>query len=308
MSISQSNTAAGHDKLVRSQIWSKEIQRELEEELMAQSIVRMLPEFTDGDKITIPKLYSMSVRNYEEGQPISIDDPTVDEFELIIDKYYQNAYGVYDKYRQDTYYNNVVDSEYPRQQIRAVMERMENDIFLLHKKQTTNDPNTINGQAHRYVGTGTSNAITLDDVWKAKLALDKANVSSVGRKAFVDPQVAYQLGQIDNVIRQDVYGANSHIKDGFGSTKLIGTFAGFEFYQSNMLDEATALDHATGGSLIANMFCGEDAFVGAMRQAPEVEYSRDWERLRDVYNITSRWGLDLFRPESLVTVLTGAVS
>lgn len=303
MAIATSNTNV--DKIIRDDVWSKRIQDELQEALMAQDFMEFITDFPDGDTLHIPKLASLTTRDYVENSPITVDDPTVDEFTLVIDKYVQSGIAITDKMRQDTFYMEVLNTKFPDQMMRAIKERLESDIFLLHKQQTTNDPNTINGQAHRYVGTGTSNAITLADVAQAKLSLDKANVSKNGRRAYVDPTVAYQLVQIDNVIRQDVYGQNANLKEGFGTTQFIGRYLGFDFYESNMLDEATALDHAAGGSLKANFFVGEEAFVGAMRLAPEIENSRDWERKRDVYHATSRYGLDLYRAESFVCVLTG---
>lgn len=290
--------------LIRDDVWSKRIQEELQEALMAQTIMEFITDFPDGDELHLPKLGSLTTRDYTEGDAITVDDPTVNEFLLTIDKYVQTGIAITDKMRQDTFYMEVLNTKFPEQMMRAIQERLENDIFLLHKGQTNNDANTINGQAHRYVGTGASNVITLADIAQAKLSLDKANVSKSGRKAFVDPTVAYQLVNIDNVIRQDVYGANSALKEGFGTTQSLGTYLGFDFYESNMLDEATALDHDTGGSLKANLFVGEEAFIGAMRLNPEIEKSRDWERKRDVYHATSRYGLGLYRAESLVTVLT----
>jgi len=290
--------------LIRDDVWSKRIQEELQEALIAQTIMEFITDFPDGDELHLPKLGSLTTRDYTEGDAITVDDPTVNEFLLTIDKYVQTGIAITDKMRQDTFYMEVLNTKFPEQMMRAIQERLENDIFLLHKSQTSNDANTINGQAHRYVGTGTSNVITLADIAQAKLSLDKANVSKSGRKAFVDPTVAYQLVNIDNVIRQDVYGANSALKEGFGTTQSLGTYLGFDFYESNMLDEATALNHVTGGSLKANLFIGEEAFIGAMRLNPEIEKSRDWERKRDVYHATSRYGLGLYRAESLVTVLT----
>lgn len=306
MAVTTDSTAG--ERLIRDEIWSKRIQEELQEELYGSTLIDWITgEFSDGDMITIPTLGSLTARDYTENADITIDDPTVGEFQLTIDKYYQSGVAITDKMKEDTYYMNVLTQKFPEQCVRALMERMEADIFLLHKKQTE-DANTINGRAHRYVGSGTSNAITLADVALAKLALDKANVSKNGRMAIVDPQVSYQLINIDNVIRQDVYGANSALKTGFGGTKFIGTYLGFDFYESNMLDTATALAHGTPGSLIANMFCGPECFVGAVREMPEIESSRDWSKKRDVHHATMRFGLDLYRPESLVTVLTGAVS
>jgi len=292
--------------IIRAEVWSKMIQDELQEELMAQTLVDWITDFGDGDQLNIPTLGSLSARDYAENQPITVDDPATGEFNLSIDKYIQSGIAIVDKLKQDTYYMNILTQKFPEQVMRAIMERLESDIFLLHKEQTSNDANTINGQAHRYVATGTSGVITLDDVAKAKLALDKAFVPKNGRVAIVDPTVSYQLVNIDNVIRQDVYGPNTNLKEGFGGTNFIGRYLGFDFYESNMLDQATALDHATGGEYIGNMFFGPEAFVGAMRLAPEIEQSRDWERKRDVYHVTSRYGLGLYRPESLVTVLTAA--
>lgn len=290
--------------VVRAEVWSKMIQDELQEELMAQEIVNWLTDFPDGDQLNIPTLGSLSTRDYTENTPITVDDPAVGEFNLTIDKYVQSGIGIVDKLKHDIFYMEMLTSKFPEQVLRAIKERLEYDIFQLHKKQTTNDANNINGQAHRYVATGTSNVMTLKDIAQAKLSLDKAFVPKNGRMAIVDPTVAYQLVQIDNVIRQDVYGPNTVLKEGFGGTKFIGRYLGFDFYESNMLDDATALDHATGGSLIANMFLGDEAFVGAMRLAPEIEQSRDWEKKRDIFHVTSRYGLGLIRPEGLVTVLT----
>jgi len=293
-----------NNTVVRSEVWAKMIQEELQEELMGQELMSWITEFPDGDQLNIPTLASMSTRDYEENTVITVDDPTVGEFNLTIDKYVQSGIAVVDKLKQDIYYMELLTSKFPEQVQRAIKERLEYDIFQLHKKQTSNDANTINGQPHRFVATGTSNAITLKDIAQAKLSLDKAFAPKNGRIAIVDPTVSYQLVQIDNVIRQDVYGPQSNLKEGFGGTKFIGRYLGFDFYESNMLDEATALDHVAGGALIGNIFMTPDTFIGAMRLAPEVEMSRDWEKKRDIYHVTSRYGLGLYRPETLVTLLT----
>lgn len=298
-------TTANNTVLERDEIWSKMIQEELQEELMGMGIVNWLDaEFPDGDKLTIPTLNSLAVQDYVENAAIAVQDPTSGEFNLTIDKYYQAGVAITDKKKQDTYYMKVLDQKFPEQCVRAVAERLENDIFLLHKKQTTNDANTINGQPHRFDATGSGQIITLKDIAQAKLSLDKANVSKAGRMAVVDPTVSYQLVQIDNVIRQDVYGPQSNLKEGFGSTKFIGRYLGFDFYESNLLDEATALDHSSASDEIANMFLGPEAFVGAMRLKPEIEYFRENVRKRDVFHVTTRYGLGLYRPEALVVVLT----
>jgi|LGVF01.2.fsa_nt_gb hypothetical protein len=301
MSIS---TTTSQSNLIRTDVWSKEVQEELQEELFGTMIIDMISDFPDGNEIHLPTFSSLAARNYTQNADIIFDDISTGEFTLTIDKYYQLGVAITDKLKQDSFYVAELQSKFPAAVVRGLMERLENDIFLLHKEQTTNDANTINGQAHRYVGTGGSNKIALKDVAQAKLSLDKANVSKQGRVAIIDPTVSYQLIQIDNVIRQDVYGANTTIKEGFGGTKFIGTYLGFDFYESNMLDEATALDHAAGGSLKGNLFLGPEAFKGAVRQMPDIEFDRNVGKKRDEYSATMRFGLGLFRAESLVTILT----
>lgn len=306
MAVTTTSTAGAN--LIRDEIWSKRIQEELQEELYANSLVEWITgEFSDGDMITIPTLGSMTARNYTENADITVDDPTVGEFQLTIDKYYQSGVAVTDKMKEDTYYMQVLIQKFPEQCVRALMERMEADIFLLHKSQT-GDANTINGVAHRFVCTGDSaTTMSVKDVAAAKLALDKANVSKNGRFAIVDPYVSYQLLFKDSVIRQDVYGPNSVIKEGFGGTKYIGKYMGFDFYESNMLDTATNLAmNATTHT--ANLFCGPETFIGAIREMPDIETSRDWSKKRDVYHATMRYGMGLYRPEALVTVLTTATT
>lgn len=298
------STTTSQATLIRDDLWSTMIQEELQEELFGQTIVDFISDFPDGDEIHIPTFSSLAARSYTENTDVTFDDPTTGEFTLTIDQYLQSAIYLTDKFKQDSFYISQVQSKFPQMVVRALMEKLENDIFLLHKKQTTNDANTINGVAHRYVATGASNVITLADVAKAKLALDKANVSKMGRVAIIDPTVSYQLVQIDNVIRQDTYGANSNIKEGFGTTKYIGKYLGFDFYESNMLDEATALDHAAGGSLKANLFLGAEAFKGAIRCMPQIEFFRNVSKKRDEYSAVMRYGLGLYRDEALVTVLT----
>ena len=297
--------------LIRDELWSKQIQEELQEELYAQEIVDLVSDFPDGDLLTIPTFSSLVAEDYTEDTAIDFETPTTGEFQLAIDKYIYQAVAITDKLKQDSFYINEINTKFPEMCTRALLEAFESDIFKIHKNQLPGDnPNRYCGYDHRYVGGlhggGSVECLTLEDIAYAKLALDKCNVPKTGRKAIVDPTVAYRLVNIDNVIRQDVYGPNSALKTGFGTTKFIGTYLGFDFYESNMVDGTGEWTNApSDGDLLANYFIGPEAFKGAVRQLPAIEYFRNVTYKRDEYSTTMRYGLGLYRPESLVTVLTG---
>ena len=302
-----------NSSLVRTNIWSNEIKDVLQEELQLDSHVRWITDFPDGDTLNVPTLSEMTVRNYSEGAQITLDDPVSGNFTLTITKYYQSGFKIPEKFRQDAFYVNQAESNFVGKLTRALLEQKESDIANLQTGQTASNPNTINSVDHRYVATGTSNVMVLGDIQKAKLAMDKAKVMRGGRRAFVDPSVTYQLQQISNVIQQDVYGSNAHVREGMNGTMLVGRFAGFDLYESLFLDSAIAQTITatapnsgalTSVSAWANMFCGEEAFIGAMRAMPDMKQWYDNNTRSDVYHVTIRYGIKLYRPESLVVVLS----
>ena len=304
---------SNNSHLVRTNVWANEVKDVLQEELMLDSHVRWITEFPDGDTLNIPTLSEMTVRNYSEGAQVTLDDPTTGNFTLTIDKYYQSGFKIPEKFRHDSFYVSVAESNFVQKLTRALLEQKESDIANLQSGQTSGNPNTINSVDHRYVGTGTARVITLADVQKAKLALDKAKVMRGNRRAFVDPEVTYQLQQISNVIQQDVYGSNAHIREGMNGTAYVGRFAGFDLFESLFLDtsltDAITATAPSAGSLtasagVANMFMGEEAFIGAMRAMPDMDAWYDNNTRSDVYHVTMRYGIKLYRPESLVVVIT----
>lgn len=299
--------------LIRSDLWANEIKDVLQEELMLDAHVRWITEFPDGDTLHIPTFSEMTVREYSEGAQITLDDPNTGEFTLTITKYYQSGFKIPEKFRHDSFYVSQAEQNFVGKITRAILEQKESDIANLQASQTAENPNTINGVDHRFVGTYTGNGMDIADVQKAALALTKSKVSKGRRRAFVDPTVAYSLQQQDAVIRQDVYGANSVIRENMSGTTLLGRYGGFEFHESLMLDNAIAetivatapeAGSVAASSAYANMFVGEDAFVGAMRAMPELNSWYDNNTRSDCYHATIRYGLKLFRPEALVVVLT----
>jgi hypothetical protein len=92
---------------------------------------------------------------------------------------------------------------------------------------------------------------------------------------------------------------------------FVANIYGFDVYTSNYL--ATKASETISGSAapsnaINNIFFSAEQsvlpFVGAWRQMPEVdtEYNKDYQRTEFV--TTARYGMKLYRPENMVSVLT----
>jgi hypothetical protein len=93
---------------------------------------------------------------------------------------------------------------------------------------------------------------------------------------------------------------------------------GWDCYISNNLHTNTASETVDLSSLggasgtvsagVNNLFfsAAPDVlpFVGSIRQPVKVESKRNIDRQRDEYVTTMRYGLDLYRPENLVVILT----
>ena len=93
--------------VIREEVWAKIIQDELQEELMAQTLVDWITEFPDGDQLNIPTLGSLSTRDYVENTAITVDDPSTGEFNLTIDKYVQSGIAIVDKLKHDIFYMEI---------------------------------------------------------------------------------------------------------------------------------------------------------------------------------------------------------
>jgi hypothetical protein len=189
-------------------------------------------------------------------------------------------------------------------------------VFSLANTQTVNNANTINGAAHRFIASGATNTVlSLDDFAKAKYALDKAQAGGT-RVAIVDPSQEYVFNQLVGAqafINNPQFGGivNGGFVNEVTGMRFIKNIFGFDVYVSNFL--ATPVDTAVGGvntpaSPVTNIFMsvGGDLtpFVGAYRQMPRVEYERNKDMRRDEYVMNARFGLKLYRPECLVSVIS----
>lgn len=298
--------------LTRAEVWSRELKEILEDELMAQNYVRWLSEFPDGDTFKIPSIGQAYVDDYSEDTAVKYRPLDTGQFTFQITEYLSSGTYVTKKAEQDAFYMNELISSFVPKQERAIMEHVEEAVLGLQSQQTAGSTNLINGAKHRYVATGSSNVIDVKDFARANLSLNKANVSANNRVAIVDPSVAYTIETATNLSNV----SNNPMFEGIVSSgiatgmRFVRNVYGFDVYTSQRLATigTETLESVNAAGFKANLFFSADStvvpFIGAWRQMPEVdtEYNKDFQRTEFV--TTARYGVKLYRPENLVTVLS----
>lgn len=317
MSMTIGNTSA----LRRSELWSAQLKDSLKDELDAQKWVNWLTEFPDGDQFTVPSIGDAIVRDYVEDTAVQYNALDTGEFAFTITEYLSSGNYVTKKALQDAYYGAQLLASFVPKEARAIAENVETKILALGAGgasggQTASNTNSINGAAHRWVGGGTNEAISVQDFARALYSLKKANVPDTNLVAFVDPSVEYTLNTITNITNVSNNPRwEGVITSGLASgRRFVKNIFGFDIYVSNYLPKSQNETINAGTSLttafgVANIFFSAASteilpFMGAWRQMPEVDgaYNKDFQR--EEYVTTARFGLKVYRPENLVVVLT----
>lgn len=311
------------EHLTRSDLWSTQLKELFEDELFALRYVDWLDGFPDGEEFHIPSIGQAEAQDYEEGQTITYSALDTGDFRFRVTEYLQSGHFITNKAKQDLFYANQLVSGFVPKQFRAIMKRVEADVLRVGPdRQTSTDPNTINGAIHRWVGTGvddsgvSNDTISVEDFARARYALQKANVPLTNLVAVVDPSVEFTFNTLSNLTNM-VYNPQWEgiVRDSIGTgMQFKVNIYGFDVYVSQNLK--TGITETIGGgtygavtSGVANLFfsAAPDAmpFVGAVRQPPKVDSKYNMDQQREEYATTMRYGIDLYRPENMVVVLTG---
>lgn len=301
------------DHLIRSDIWSGQLKELFEDELFATRYISWLDGFPDGELFHIPSIGQAEAQDYEEGQAITFSTLDTGEFLFKITEYVQSGHYITNKMRQDSFYMSQLVSAFVPKEYRAIMKRVEADALRIGvDRQVAGSYNLINGMPHRWVGTGPGNSISVEDFARARMALQKANVPMTDLVAIVDPSVEFTfntLANITNISNNPTW--QGIVRDSFGTgMQFRANVYGFDVYVSQNLKQN--ISETIGGQAVtngvANVFfsaaSGASPFVGAIRQAPKVDSDYNMTLQREEYVTTMRYGLDLFRPENLVVILT----
>lgn len=301
-----SNTTASLTLLEREQIWDKQLKEILKAEIgLATGYVKWLSH-PDGDTLKIPSIGGLPSRDYQENQDVQFDSLDTGEFNFQITEYKSAATYITDKAKQDTFYLSELQAAFPREMTRAIMEDLEQNILALEAKQIGNS--TFNGEEHRLSASYTPTPalangkhLAVADFAKAKYVLKKSHVPDRSLIAIVPPSQEYALSTLTNLV--DVSNNpkwEGIITSGIASgMRFVRNIYGFDVYTSEWLNSG-------GTDQVEALFFSADPsampFIGAWRQQVRVESERNVSKQRDEFVTTCRYGLDLYRPEALVTI------
>lgn len=308
--------------LIRSELWSNELKETLKDDLMGMSFVDMLVDFPDGNTFTIPSIGDAQVDDYVEDSAVQYRPLDTGEWQFTIDEYISSGTYITKKNEQDMYYMNQLVSGFVPKQQRAIMEHFEARIFEKPEAilgASTNGQYQINGAYHRLSG-GNSGTIELADFAYAWYALDKANVPAQGRVAIVDPAVGFYLNTLSTLVAvSDNPMWEGIVHDGITTgMKFVKNVYGFDVYMSNYLpsvtdnalperDGSTTNDFSSTAGTASYFFSTAPDVLpwkAAWRQAPVVDSEWNKDRQRTEFVTTARYGVKLFRPENMVSIVT----
>lgn len=321
----------GSTHLKRNEIFSAQMKEMLRDQLIAQQFVRWMSDIPSDSIRTDLKINSigeLAIDDWAESVALPSRRMDTGQFVFRIDEFKGLKVDFTDHFFETSFQANEVLSRTPELMKRALDVYMEGQIMKLGNDQTLNNANAINGVAHRLVasGDGTSaptNALTVQDFAFAKLALKKANVPMTGLIAVVSPETEFTFNLTSNIV--DI--SNNPRWEGIVETGLLDTTGirfirniyGFDVYVSDYLatnaaDEAalTTWDGSAVGSTAgytSNMFfsVADDMvkpFIGAWGRTPRIVSFRDEALETESHQLTASFGLGMYRPESLVTILS----
>lgn len=305
-----SNTRA----FIEAEQYSDFILLNLHDGLLPDSFYRDVSDFGSGDTLHIKTVGSVTLQEAAEDTPLDYNPIETGEITLSITDYVGDAWYVTDDLREDGTDIEMLMAERAAESTRAFQENFETRFLeVCNAAQTNNDPNTINGFAHRLASAETNNIFSLKHLIAAKLAMNKANVPDEGRVFICDSVVEAALSnQVQ--ITQDVtpFGADI-IKEGLArGQRFLMNLHGFMIITSNRLpvgDWGDGTTTVTGGVANIAMCVLDDQtkpVMATMRRQPKVEGERNKDLRRDEFVTTSRFGMGVQRRDTLYIIITSA--
>lgn len=315
------DSAWGATHLMRNEVFSSQVKDIFQDEVYARQWVNMTSELPDGMNLKINSIGELTMDEAAESVELPTRRMDTGQFIFNINEYKGTKVAFTDEMFEDDFMAAQMIARTPEKMMRAFDVQFETDVLATVNKaggQTLNDGNIINERRHRIAGSGTGRKLSLADFAYAKQALKKAHAPMQNLIAVVDPSVEFDLDITSNIV--DISNNpqwQGIVETGIGSgTRFIRNIYGFDVYTSDYLDtyvsgESSLTDYAgntvapVAGDKMALFFTAAgDAspFIGAFRRNPTVKSWRAEEIGTEYHEMRTRYGLGLYRPESIVSV------
>jgi len=320
----RNNTTA----FIEAQQYTAFIVENLPDMALPEGFARDVSDFASGTTLNVKTVGSRTVQDVAEGTPMNFTPIDTNTLTLTITDYIGDAWLVSDELRQDGTQIETLMAMQAMEATRGIAESTETKYLqACNDAQTAANVNLVNGRPHRWIAGGdggTSRNMTMADIIAMKFAFDKANVPQAGRIAIVDPVVEATLNSLTNIVNVSNNPMfEGIITEGFARDhKFIRNIFGFDFYTSNKLPVATAVEaiNASSYSLANDSSVVGDVFnvfmsvlddntkpmMKATRTQPSVEGWRDPENREDKFQTSARFGFGAQRVDTLACIITSA--
>ena len=197
------------------EVWSKEIQRATESNLVAVRLVKRFDVEVAhvGQIIHIPKISNLSANVKSANSAVSFQSPTETKIDLTINKYYESSIIIQDDLEAQAAYR--LQQEYKEKMAYTLAKQVDSDTLGLY----TNLTQTV----------GTSGVPISDDSFRRAMQyLDDADSPAQDRAFIMKPSAKMSLLGMDKFVNQDFTG----LGDVPVKTGLFGARYGILFYVS----------------------------------------------------------------------------
>jgi len=310
----------GNNHFHRNEIFNTMLKEVLRDDLFAEQWVNYIGDFTDGSNYKINSVGDLTIDQMAEATSLPDRRPDSGQFVFNINEFVGVKVPFTDVFLEDDFMAPQVLSTLPDRMTRAFQEYLETRVLALQGEQTNNDGNSINGAYHRFTANGSSRVITIQDLAYVNFALKKANAGNNAIIGIVDPSFEFNTNISSQVVTSDNPMYEGIINTGIGTGyRFIRNIYGVDLYTSNYLAteaaaEASLTDYAgnttatVAGDVVNVFFSASDKqnlpFIGAWRRRPTIKSWRDEDKETEYQQLSARFGLALYRPETLVCVVS----
>ncbi len=307
----------------RKKIFNTTLKEVLRDDLFAEQLVNYIGDFPDGSNYKINSVGELTIDQMVEGTSLPDRQPDSGQFVFNINEFVGVKTAFTEVFLEEDFMANQVLSTLPDRMTRAFSEYLESRVLELHTVQTNDSQNTINGADHRFVANGSSRTITIQDLAYVSYSLKKANVGTNVMIGIVDPSFEFNTNISSQVVTSDNPQYRGIIESGIGNGfRFIRNIYGIDIYTSNYVDKVAAAETSledylgnttasVAGDAANIFFSAQDRqnlpFIGAWRRRPVIKSWSDPDKETEYHQLSARFGLNLYRPENLVTMISSLV-